>query len=407
MILVVHPTGNTFVRALLRGLEQDGRPYAFLTSLDHRETSWLPGGLRRQLARRSYGIPSDRVLTRPWREWGRLISQRLGWSALHSREASLFSVDSVYRDLSRHAVRLLDAGKGFLQGRKVETVYAYEDGAAEIFECARRLGIRRVYDLPIAYWETGHRLLAEEAVRYPEWEPTLQSTRDSIGKLQRKTRELADAQLVLCPSRMVQDSIPDGLKKDRRLEVVEFGTPDASIVPSSGQASAGKVRFLFAGTLTQRKGLADLFSAWKRLGASPEAELLVLGTPVMPLEFYQMQCAGWDFLPSRPHNEVLQLMDTCDVLVLPSIVEGRALVQQEAMSRGLPLIVTRNAGGEDLVEEGRTGHLIPIRDPETLADRLRSCIGQREHLRKMGEHARVRAAHYTWDRYAKRILELL
>ena len=40
---------------------------------------------------------------------------------------------------------------------------------------------------------------------------------------------------------------------------------------------------------------------------------------------------------------------------LPSIVEGRALVQQEALSCGLPIIVTSNAGGEDLIDEGLTG----------------------------------------------------
>ena len=46
-----------------------------------------------------------------------------------------------------------------------------------------------------------------------------------------------------------------------------------------------------------------------------------------------------------------------DALVLPSIVEGRALVQQEALSCGLPIIVTPNTGGEDLIEEGTTGYL--------------------------------------------------
>ena len=58
--------------------------------------------------------------------------------------------------------------------------------------------------------------------------------------------------------------------------------------------------------------------------------------------------ADFTYEPPRPHHEVLQLMKTCDVLVLPSIVEGRALVQQEAMSCRLPVIATRNAGADDL-----------------------------------------------------------
>ena len=70
------------------------------------------------------------------------------------------------------------------------------------------------------------------------------------------------------------------------------------------------------------------------------------------MNFYREQCAGFIHEPPRPHAAVMQLMQTCDVLALPSLVEGRALVQQEAMACGLPLIVTANAGAEDLVEEG-------------------------------------------------------
>ena len=52
-------------------------------------------------------------------------------------------------------------------------------------------------------------------------------------------------------------------------------------------------------------------------------------------------------------------MQQHDALVLPSIVEGRALVQQEFLSCGLPIIVTPNSGGEDLVEEGKPDTLFP------------------------------------------------
>ena len=63
-------------------------------------------------------------------------------------------------------------------------------------------------------------------------------------------------------------------------------------------------------------------------------------------------------------------MSMHDVLILPSIIEGRALVQQEALACGLPIIVTPNAGGEDLIETGVTGHLIPIRSPEKIREKI-------------------------------------
>jgi len=65
-------------------------------------------------------------------------------------------------------------------------IYCYENSALSTFRVAQRIGLRRYYELPIRYWETAQRLLRQEAERYPKWEPTLQATRDSTAKLQRK-----------------------------------------------------------------------------------------------------------------------------------------------------------------------------------------------------------------------------
>jgi glycosyltransferase involved in cell wall biosynthesis len=125
------------------------------------------------------------------------------------------------------------------------------------------------------------------------------------------------------------------------------------------------------------------------------------------MEFYRKQYDRFIYEPPRPRDAVLELMASCDVLALPSIVEGRALVQQEAMSRGLPLIATRNAGGEDLIEEGRTGFLVPIRAPEEIAARLERLAGDRDLLESMSGASRQMAARYTWENYAAGISAVL
>jgi glycosyltransferase involved in cell wall biosynthesis len=165
------------------------------------------------------------------------------------------------------------------------------------------------------------------------------------------------------------------------------------------QARPGPLRVLFAGAMTQRKGLADVFAAMKLLRRD-DIQLLVMGAPVAPMEFYRNQYDGFIHEPTRSRPDVLELMATCDVLVLPSIVEGRALVQQEAMSHGLPLIATRNAGGEDLIVEGETGFLVPIRAPEEIAERLARLADDRALLERMSVAAQHKAEQYTWDSYA-------
>jgi glycosyltransferase involved in cell wall biosynthesis len=154
--------------------------------------------------------------------------------------------------------------------------------------------------------------------------------------------------------------------------------------------------------MTQRKGLADLFAAMQLLGRK-DVQLVVMGSPVAPLDFYRDQYPHFDYQPTRPHHEVLELMQKCDLLVLPSLVEGRALVQQEAMACGLPLLVTPNAGGEDLIEEGSTGFLVPIRSPQAIAEKLAWFADHREALPAMREAAQRKAAGYTWEKYGARI----
>jgi glycosyltransferase involved in cell wall biosynthesis len=97
-------------------------------------------------------------------------------------------------------------------------------------------------------------------------------------------------------------------------------------------------------------------------------------------------------------------MQQCDVFILPSIAEGRALVQQEAMACGLPLIVTANAGGEDLIEEGRTGFLVPMRSPQSLADKINWFADNRGDLPEMRRAAQSKAVQYTWESYGQKIV---
>jgi glycosyltransferase involved in cell wall biosynthesis len=100
-------------------------------------------------------------------------------------------------------------------------------------------------------------------------------------------------------------------------------------------------------------------------------------------------------------------MRSCDVFCLPSIVEGRALVMQEAMSQGLPIIITPNTGGEDLIIEGVTGFLVPIRSPEAIANKLSWFLENRNKIKEMGRSAQEHAANYTWDAYGSNIVKKL
>jgi glycosyltransferase involved in cell wall biosynthesis len=377
MLTVSHPTVNQYVRALVAALDRRGALLEFHTTF--------------AVGRRSVNIGKHKLRQHPYRETLRLLGQRLrlGWLTRH--EIGWASVDSVAREFDRCVAQgLADDG----------AVYCYEDSAFFTFRAAERMGIKRYYELPILYWESARQLLQEEADRYPEWAPTLLGTRDSTAKLERKSAEIRLADLVICPSKRVQLSLPSGT----RSLVAKYGCPTP--IEQRPVRSTPRLRVLFAGTMTQRKGLADLFSALKRLKRS-DVELLILGSPVVPLEFYRKIYPHFQYESPRPHWKVKQLMLACDILVLPSIVEGRAMVQLEALSCGLPIVVTPNAGAEDLVEVGQTGFLVPIRAPEKLAETIDWIADHRAWINDVRASVLQKARQSSWDGYTAKVLQAI
>ena len=406
MILLSHPTGNNFSRALLAGLLDAGLLARFVTTVAVRDSDWfvrsLPAAIRDELLRRSFDLPASLIETHPLRELCRLTAQKTATRFLTRHETGIFSCDAVYRALDRTVARSLP---GAVKRCRLTGVYAYEDGALETFRTARDLGLGRLYDLPIAYWEASCRLMEQELERLPEWKATMEAIQNSESKLARKTAELELADTVICPSKFVYDTLPAAVRQTKRCVIAPFGSPLARPAPPVRTAAAtGPLRVLFAGSMSQRKGLADLFAAMKLVG-SRNVQLIVFGSPIAPMPFYRSQYPDFIYESPRPNREVLALMETCDILVLPSLVEGRALVQQEALSCGLPLIITPNTGGEDLIEEGRTGFLVPIRSPAAIAEKIDWFASHRAELEDMRQHARNKAAMYTWDRYSKIIVE--
>jgi len=400
-LLFSHPTGNANVRAALVALLETGILEEFHTSIaTYPGNFWdLPQSSRlaREFRRRAFDERLRTVTVQhPSRELGRMLANRLRLHPLVRHEKGMFCVDAVYRAQDRCAARRLRRSPKQFTG-----VYAYEDGALETLTAAFDMNLNRVYELPIAFWKTLRQLLAEEAERLPEWAITLGGgVDDSEEKLERKSRELLLAEMVVCPSQFVAQSLPDEVRNNKKIVIVPFGSPETGERDLSQRNK--KLRVLFAGAMTQRKGLCDLLTAMRILNR-PDIELVVMGNTAAPMEFYRNAFSDFTYEPNRPHDDVLALMRQCDVFCLPSIVEGRALVMQEAMSQGLPLIITPNTGGEDLIRDGETGFLVPIRRPDVLAERIAWFADHRDALPDMSRAAQTKAAELTWAGYGQTI----
>ena len=401
MILFSHPTGNANVRHAALALRRSHLLSEFWTCVHFPSrsalASFLPRRLHRQLQRRGHPVELEPYLrTSPVREVLRLIAPRAGLSRLVRHETGLLSVDAVYRSLDLTVSRRV-------RQRGFHAVYAYEDGAAETFRTAVGLGKLAFYDLPIGYWRAARAILGEEAERQPDWASTLNGNRDSAEKTARKDEELSLASVVFVASSFTRRTLESAPEFHAPVAVVPYGAPAVPAPVERPLADATPVlRVLFVGSLGQRKGLSYLFDACRRLG--PTVRLTVIGArPQEDCPALDRELAAVRWVSSAPHDRILAEMAAHDVFVFPSLFEGFGLVLLEAMAMGLPIITTAHTAGPDLIDEGRQGFIVPIRDADAIADKLDLLQRNPALRRSMGREASLRAREFTWEAYEARL----
>jgi starch synthase len=400
MLLLAHPTGNANVRAAARAFYSAGWLQELHSCIcwnpDSLFTRALPLSLSAQLQRRSFRcIPLRLQHSHPWREAGRLISPGLPLPWLRRHEKGIFSIDSICRNFDQHVASRLPRLKG------LQAVYAYEDAALFSFQASQALDLRCFYELPIGYWRAARAIFEEEREQQPDWASTLTGLNDSTGKLSRKDQELQLADAVLVPSDFVRSSLEKFNATSAPIFVVPFGSPLPS-TESIDTLYSGPLRVLFVGSLGQRKGLSYLLDAVHTLGDKVSLTLIgkITSLDCKPL-IAAIQRYNW--IESLPNDQILAQMRKHDVLVLPSLFEGFALVICEALAQALPVIATVNSGATEAVCDGEHGYIVPIRDSFAIAERLGHLAANRDQLLAMRLACLRRARDLTWARYEEEL----
>jgi glycosyltransferase involved in cell wall biosynthesis len=168
------------------------------------------------------------------------------------------------------------------------------------------------------------------------------------------------------------------------------------------------MRIFYAGQLTQRKGLSYLFEALERF--EYPYELSLAGPfPTTPCEALEAALAkpNHRWLGSLPHARLLKEMTRNHVLIFPSLVEGFGLVVTEALSAGLPVITTTNTCGPEIITNGAEGFIVPIRDPDSIAEKFTFLYECESHRRTMAETAKRKAAAINWTLFEDRLAGLV
>jgi len=269
---------------------------------------------------------------------------------------------------------------------------------------ARRRGIRFVCDRGSTHIRTQDELLREE---HDRWGQPYHGIDPRM--IEREEADYAEADCITVPSSFTRDSfIARGVPAGKVCRV-SYGV-NLSRFLVTGSPSSASFDVLFVGGMSLRKGVPYLLQAFSKL-QHPHKTLTFAGA-VDPDLVQMFKARGiWPqsvrLLGHVPQPELRELMSRSHAMVLPSIEEGLALVQAQAMACGVVVVASRHTGAEDLYTDGDEGFIVPVRDADALAQRLQQLADDPLLRTRMSARAieRVKRAG-GWADYGRQALAL-
>jgi len=256
--------------------------------------------------------------------------------------------------------------KQLVAGDHIISSYGF---ANESFKWIRAHGGKTFIDAGNSHPENFWEILAEEHRRWncptppvaPHWN-------------ERARAMMPDVDFVLSPSNYVTQSfLARGFKPEQILKNI-YPVDLSVFTPAREPRPKNRpLTLINTGSVSLRKGTPYLLEAFRIVRKKiPDARLLltraVQDDVKEVLSRYNDLPVEWS--PSLPHPQLAARLRSADIFTLPSLEEGLVRTACEAMACGLPVMLTPNTGANDLVQPGVNGEVVPIRDPQAMADAI-------------------------------------
>lgn len=302
-------------------------------------------------------------------------------------------IDKIFNDIFDYRSRRYLIKKNYI------SFYHYVSGMGynSAVEAKKRLNCKIIIDDRAEHKEYLYNILLEE---YKSLGIKFEDT--SFWDIDcRKEYEIAD--YIVTPSTFSKQTFMEqGIKEDK-LIVIPYGCDISRFYPIT-KSYNNKFRVIYVGSICIRKGVHYLIDAFKSI-EEENIELLIIGKVENELNQYMEDLPqNIKHIEYVPNSELNKYYAQSDIFILPSLSDSFSLATLEAMASGLPVIISENVGAKDFVEDGESGYIVPIRDCESIRDRIIYLYNNRNICRNMGLNARKAVEFTTWQSYKHRII---
>ncbi len=288
----------------------------------------------------------------------------------------------------------------------IDIIHTWPTGALETLKAAARLGIPSVLERPNAHTGFAMEVVQRECDRLGIVLPPDHEHAFNEAKLRKEEEEYRLATRLLCPSDFViKTFLERGFAKEHLARHI-YGFDEKIYFPDNSPRDPKRgLTMLFVGVCAVRKGLHFALEAWLKSPACQDGTFLIAGEF---LPAYQEKLTAMLAHPSVKvlghRNDVPELMRNSDILVLPSIEEGSALVTSEARGSGCVLLVSEAAGAICRHMENALVH--QVGDVSALAQHITILHKDRALRERLRAASIASISEITWTAAGARLLDV-
>jgi glycosyltransferase involved in cell wall biosynthesis len=241
-------------------------------------------------------------------------------------------------------------------------------------------------------------IVNDEIAKWPDWQK--RTGRIPEAYWDRLSAEWSAAERIVVNSDWSKQALIRQGVDAAKLQVVPLVYESPASAPRSPRNSSAPLQVLWLGQVILRKGIPYLLEAARQL-VDENIRFTVAGWVGISESAVKSAPPNVRVVGPVPRLQTAEYYRNADVFVLPTLSDGFALTQLEAMSHGLPVIATPCCG--KVVTDGVDGLIIPPADGNALAAAILTLHRDRDRLAAMSAAATQAVTRFTLDRYATAI----
>lgn len=311
--------------------------------------------------------------------------------------------------VQRTAIKLID--------HNVKIILSHRTSSYYVFKSPRSSNAHKFLNYPIAHHVWCDKYCRIESIENPFWQSLLQGNRFTKREIKHMDKEIELSDRILVPSTFVKKTfLLEGVPYSKIIllplghssEYQSDSFDDLSKIENPTRTQFDPLRVVFVGQLVQRKGLSYLLEGFNRANLPLGSSLKLVGLDTSGLAKSRIRNLPNVFaLGHLSRSQIKEVLLQSDLFILPSLFEGFPLSAIDAMSLGIPVVVSDNTFAEDLIQHEVSGFIVKSRDSKEISDILEFAAANPQKIKDIGVIGMQIAQKYDWKSYQSNLNQLL